>query len=299
MSLATKNNGGARSRAILAALALSALPSLGAPSTASALRVAPPPPVPTVDLAQLRAQLGQLEPEVQACARQTSEAAARAQVNVYAYPDGQWSITFGPPRGTPPPGVRGNTAFEGCVANALTDAIGPSVAPFAGRRPHKISRRFVLRGAVPTVAVLPDTVAAFNSGLVRRTLGTRRTAIQACFPHAARAPRTEIQIRVEVAAAGGVRVTGLQIPAHLDFPAVAQCVERAVDGLVGPTFPGILRGAVPFSVQIDRAPAADAAPTDAAATPAPAPATAGPATDAAATAAPAPAGGGPAAITAR
>lgn len=241
-------------RLVVLALALAALlvPTLASADRALARRAMPP----ALDLAQIRAALGQLEPQVQACARETGWPGARPQLNFYAFPDGQWSIAVGTPRGTPPPGQRGSDPFERCLARAVADAVGGRVATFSGSRPHKISRRYAL--AAPVVTAAPVTVGdgrAFLTAVVRRMLTRRRAEIQACFPHAPRAPRVEVGVRVEVSTAGALRVTGLRLPPHLDFATVSQCVERAVDGLTGPQLDGVVRGELPFSVQIDPAPA--------------------------------------------
>ena len=249
-----------------------ALLALSVPSLARARMMARPP---ATSVAEIQTALAALEPEVQRCAADTSTTRpARVMVNVYAFPQGQWAITFGPPRGTPSVSDRGRTPFETCVSSALAERIGPRTERFTGTRPRKISRRFRLVAPVPTVTVAPVTVgpiSAAHVAVVRRLLSTRRTQIQACFPHGARAPRTELHVRLELSPAGELRVTGLRVPPHLDFPAVAQCVERALDGVRGPTGSATLRGELPFSVQIDPAPASppDAA-TTARATPPPA-----------------------------
>jgi len=252
-----------------------ALLALSVPSAARARMMARPP---ATSVAEIQTALAALEPEVQRCAADTNTTRpTRLMVNVHAFPQGQWAITFGPPRGTPSVSDRGRTAFETCISSALSDRIGPRTERFTGTRPRTISRRFRLVAPVPSVSVAPVTVGPISAGhvtVVRRLLSSRRTQIQACFPHGARAPRTEVRVRLELSPAGELRVTGLRVPPHLDFPAVAQCVERALDGVRGPTGPATLRGELPFSVQIDPAPAS--APDAVTTAPAPPPAPASP-----------------------
>jgi hypothetical protein len=68
-------------------------------------------------------------------------------------------------------------------------------------------------------------------------------------------------LRLEISPSGEMRVTGLRVPAHVDFAAVAPCLERAIDGATGPASPSILRGEIPDTVQIDAAPSAPPPPT--------------------------------------
>jgi len=239
---------------VLCAIALSLLPA----AAGARMMVARPP---ATSVATIQTELAALEPEVQRCATDTGTTRpTRVMINVYAFPQGQWAITFGPPRGTPSVSDRGRTAFETCVSSALAGRIGPRTERFTGTRPRKISRRFRLVSAIPTVVVTEPTVGPItgaHTAVVRRVLSSRRTQIQGCFPHASRASRTEIRVRLEVSPAGDLRVSGLRVPSHLDFPAVAQCVERALDGVRGPTSPATLRGEIPLQVQIDPAPAVD------------------------------------------
>jgi hypothetical protein len=242
---------------VLALLAL--LSSLLGPATTSARAImAMPPPT---SISDVQAGLAAVEPEVQQCAASTSTTSpARVMVNVHLFPQGMWSVSFGAPPRTPAVGARGSSPFEGCVANAIMNRIGPRTERFTGTRPRTVSRRFRLAASAPVVTPTAPTVGpvtAAHAAVLRRVLASRRTEIQACFPHAARAPRSAIRLRLEISPSGQMRITGLRMPAHVDFANVAQCLERALDGATGPTSPSILRGEIPFTVQID-APAADA-----------------------------------------
>ncbi len=254
---------------ILFALSLAALGLFNAGplrTSAHALRIAmPPPPRQATTIAEVQTNLAAIEPQVQACGVSTSTTTpARVMVHVHAFPQGFWGVTFGSGRSsTPTIGGRGTTPFERCVAQAIEDRIGTHTEPFTGTRARTIDRRFRLVAAAtpPTVVVAPPTVgpiSAAYSAAVRRVLATHRAQIQACFPHTppARATRSTIRMRVEVSPSGAIRITGLELPGHVDFANSAQCIERALDGVTGPTQPGILRGEVPYTVQIDAAPAA-------------------------------------------
>lgn len=233
---------------------------------AHALRVAMPR---ATTIAEVQTHLAEIEPQVQACGVSTSTTTpARVMVHVHAFPQGFWGVTFGSGRAsTPTIGGRGTTPFERCVAQAIEARIGPRTEPFTGTRPRVTSRRFRLVAAAtgtPTVSVGPPTVGPISAAYgaaVRRVLASRRAQIQACFPHTppARAARSAIRFGVEVSPSGAIRITGLELPAHVDFANTAQCLERALDGVTGPTQTGILRGEIPYQVQIDAAPAADPA----------------------------------------
>lgn len=247
---------------VLASLAIVA--SLLGPATTSARAiVAMPPPT---SIADVQAGLAAIEPEVQQCAASTSTTSpARVMVNVHVFPQGVWSVSFGAPPRSPAVGARGTTAFEGCVANAIMNRIGPRTERFTGTRARTVSRRFrLVASSTPTVTATAPTVGpvtAAHAAVVRRVLASRRTEIQACFPHGARAPRSAVRLRLEISPNGQMRITGLRVPAHLDFPTVAQCLERALDGATGPTSPSILRGEIPYTVQIDAPAASTPAPT--------------------------------------
>lgn len=233
--------------------------------SAHALRIAMPP---ATTIAEVQTNLAAIEPQVQACGVSTSTTTpARVMVHVHAFPQGFWGVTFGSGRAsTPTVGGRGTTPFERCVAQAIEARIGPRTEPFTGTRARTISRRFrlVAPATPPTVQVTAPTVGpitAAYTAAIRRVLNTRRTQIQACFPHTppARATRTPLRLRVEVSPNGAIRITGVQLPAHLDFATTAQCLERALDGANGPTQSGILRGEIQHTVQIDAAQTADPA----------------------------------------
>lgn len=214
---------------------------------------------PALDDGQLRTLLELEEPRVQRCAIETGARASRVQVNLYAFPDGSWSVTTGTPRGVPAAGHRGSDALSQCIARALASQIGPTVRRFAGSRPRKISRRFTVTPAPPAPRTPVDrSPTAAEVGALSRLLAARRRPLAACFPHAAGASSTEVALRLEVAPDGALRVTGLRIPSHLDFRAVAQCVERALDGARGPSTGDTLRGEVPFRTPIDAASASAA-----------------------------------------
>lgn len=254
---------------ILFAISLAALACFHAgplSTRAHALRVAMPPPQATT-IAEVQTNLAAIEPQLQACGVSTSTTTpARVMVHVHAFPQGFWGVTFGAGRAsTPTIGGRGTTPFERCVAQAIESRIGARTEPFTGTRPRTISRRFRLvatgTGTPPTVSVAPPTVGpitAAYTAAVRRVLASRRTQIQACFPHTppARAARGTIRFRVEVSPNGAIHITGLGLPSHVDFANTAQCLERALDGANGPAQAGILRGEIPYQVQIDAAPAA-------------------------------------------
>lgn len=255
-----------RLRLAAAALALAALGLASPDHVAHALRAMPP--TPGSSAAEVQTGLAEIEPQVQQCAASTATTRpTRVMVNVHLFPQGVWSVTFGAPHGTPSPTARGTTGFERCVAGAIAQRIGMRTERFTGARPRTISRRYRLvppaSAPTPSVPVVTPTVGplAAHAAVVRRVLGTRRTQIQACFPHGARAPRVTVRMRVEVAPGGQLRITGLHMPPHLDFANVAQCIERAVDGLQAPAMPGTLRGEVPFVVQADAPAASAAAPT--------------------------------------
>ncbi|MBX7191924.1 MAG: hypothetical protein K1X94_07690 [Sandaracinaceae bacterium] len=241
-------------------------------SRAHALRVMIPPPEPATSAAEVQTALAAVDAELQQCATSTGATSpARVMVNVHLFPQGLWSVTFGPPHGTPEVNLRGASPFEQCVGQALASRIGNRTETFAGTRPRTISRRYRITATPPTVTPTAPTVgplSASHTAVVRRALTTRRAQIQGCFPHAARAPRVTIRLRVEVAPDGHLRMSGAHVPPHLDFVTVAQCLERALDGVRGPSTPGILRGEVPFVVQVDPDAAASAPPATAASEPA-------------------------------
>lgn len=257
-----------RSRVAIFALTLFALTHAQAAHALQAAGIVAP--LPLLDEAQLRALLERQGDRVRSCAIETGTRGRRVQVNLYAFPDGSWSLTTGAPRRTPPAGQHGTDALTRCIAGAMASQLGPRVARFAGSRPRKISRRFALvpAPASPRTPVDRAPTAAERAGL-SRVLATRRRLLTACFPHAAGAPSTSVALRVEVAPAGALRVTGLRIPSHLDFPSVAQCVERALDGARGPATGDTLRGEVPLRTPIDPAPAPDAPPASPPHVPAP------------------------------
>lgn len=234
---------------------LAILSSLLGPASTSA-RAIVAMPVPT-SLADVQAGLAAIEPEVQQCASSTGTTSpARVMVNVHLFPQGMWSVSFGAPPRTPAIGARGTSPFEGCIANAIMNRIGPRTERFTGTRPRTVSRRFRLVASTPTVTVTTPTVGpvtAAHAAVVRRVLASRRTEIQACFPHSARAPRASIRFRLEISPNGQMRITGLRLPAHVDFATVAPCLERAIDGATGPVSPSTLRGEIPYAVQIDAA----------------------------------------------
>lgn len=243
----------------ISVLALAMLGTLGSlVPTAHALRAMPVPlPPPPSTEADVRTALAALEPELQQCAAQHPAGSARVMVNVYLFPQGIWSASFGVPRGMPAAGGRGTSPFEVCVAGALEQRIGYRTTTFTGSRPRKVSRRFRVQAAsIPTVHVGPPTVgpiAAAQETVVRRLLAQNRAALAACLapttPGTARATPTPITFRLELADQR-LRLTGVLLPEHIDFGTAAPCLERVVGAIAGPSAVGVLRGEISYQLPV-------------------------------------------------
>lgn len=224
-------------------------------ASAEALRAFPTPPPVLRAFSDVPAVLSAVQPQVEQCGRSSPPPSARVQVNVVAFPDGQWSVTFGSPRGTPPPGARGSNAFENCIASVIASELGSQLQPFRGGRPHKVSHRYAFATAIPQVTPTAPTVGPLSASqlaVVRRVLATRRAALQDCVPHAAppRPTRQPVRMRVEIDASGRLRLTGIELPEHVDFATTAACFERAVDGVAGLATGGTYRGEVTVQLAI-------------------------------------------------
>lgn len=215
------------------------------------MRPPPPPVVGAPDVAAVRAVLGRVDPRVEECGRAHGTTGA-VRINVFLYPDGQWSVAFGRASTPPPPGARGNTPFEVCIADVLASELGGMVQPFAGTRARKVSR--TIRIVDRTATVGPE---------VRRALTAHRAALRACFPAieaGARSRAVDIAVRIAVSADGVARLAGARVPPPLDFASVARCMEAdiATIRVAGAGTALVIEGTVPVRIAVPRATAGDA-----------------------------------------
>ncbi|MBX3272528.1 MAG: hypothetical protein KF729_19875 [Sandaracinaceae bacterium] len=234
----------------VALVSLAALLVLAAPASAQPRRRVPPPTSATPRVivgprapgpprvAEVRAALRGLAPEVQRCAdtHEPWDGAGprpRLRLRVWLEPDGRHTLEVpelaGRTDASAAPRARLNLArLHACLAAQVTRVVRPHLRPFPGRR-QKIEHAYRL--AVPGPPPAPEELA--------RRVVARRGALLACIPGAgASGEPAELVVRARLAPDGSVRLTGLLVPASVPFEPAARCVSDRVGLLSGPRVTG-------------------------------------------------------------
>ncbi len=173
-------------------------------------------------VAQVRATLRGLGPEVQRCADLHGpwpNAGPRLRVRVWLEPNGGLRLEVPELEGrtdrTVPAATRVPLArMYGCLHLAVARSMRGHLRPFRGRR-QKIERAFRVRLPGP-----PPPAAE----LARRVAG-RRAQLLACVPGAGRGDPAELVVRATLATDGVPRLTGLAVPPAVPFEAATRCVS--------------------------------------------------------------------------
>lgn len=186
-------------------------------------RRVPPRPTGPPPLREVRNELRQMTPQIQACANQYPPPGTgrtrRLRVRVWLLPQGTWTLEIPEIDENRGPNSPNHAALRSCIASNVTMRISRHMRRFRGATRQKVERAF--RVTTPAEPPSGDELA--------RRVTRRRTQLLRCIPGAGSVgEEARFTVQGTLQRDGTIQITGLGVPAGVPLDTAATCVGAAI-----------------------------------------------------------------------